>query len=74
MAEKLRALASGCGNTELFGNEAQRKRLKVPLYETSCGKNKAILWQLDIGAARDSQVLEQMIRGMLQLTLFMTPT
>ena len=66
VGEKFRDLASGCWRspqTTLTGTEAQKKRLKVPLFSTGCGQDKIILWQVDIGTTRDLRMPEQVIKG-----------
>jgi len=58
---KLIDLASGYLKSSLAGSVGQREHLKVPLWNTKCGQNSAILWQLSIGSAGDGQVPQQVI-------------
>ena len=68
VATKLRDLACGCwsgSHTTLTGTEAQRKRLKIPLFATQYRPGEVILWQVDVGTTRDHQVPEQVVKGEL---------
>lgn len=58
---KLIDLASGYLKSSLAGSSGQREHLKVPLWNTKCAQNSAILWQVSIGTAGDGQVPQQVI-------------
>ena len=61
VSDKLSEMASGNWKTSLPGSSDQRRRLKVPLAKTKCGKDLSILWQVDIGVAGDRELLQHVI-------------
>lgn len=61
VGKKLVDLASGCCKSSLAGSGDQRQRLKVPLAKSKCTPTLSILWQVDLGIAGDSALLQQVI-------------
>lgn len=59
--KKLVDLASGCCKSSLAGSGDQRPRLRVPLAKSKCTPTLSILWQVDLGVAGDSALVQQVI-------------
>ena len=65
--DKLVDMASGEWAYKLAGDKNQRKRLRVRLASTECGRGLFILWQVDVGVVHDSA--QQVIKGGRRLKL-----
>lgn len=68
VAEKLSEIASGRWNPQSYpraGSTSLRKRLKVPVWKTLCGKNQFILWQIFLGIDAETEAPQQEITGEL---------
>ena len=59
--QRLIEMANGIWDTTRAGDERQMKRLKVPLAKTKCGRDRFILWQVDVAMA--DGVTQQVITG-----------
>ena len=59
---KLMDLTTMCASDRLAGTQEQRSRLRIPLTTTKCGKDIYILWQIDIGVAGDTGMLQQEVK------------
>ena len=44
-------MANGIWDTTRAGDERQMTHLKVPLAKTKCGRDRFILWQVDVAMA-----------------------
>lgn len=59
---KLIDLTSMCAIDCLTGSPEQRRRLRIPLTTTECGKDRYILWQIDVGVAEGTGLLRQEVK------------
>ena len=59
--QRLIEMANGIWDTTRAGDERQMKHLKVPLAKTKCGRDRFILWQVDVTMA--DGVTQQVITG-----------
>lgn len=59
--QKLVDMADGIWDTTRAGDERQMNHLKVPLAKTKCGRDRFILWQVDVAMA--DGVTQQAITG-----------
>ena len=60
--DNLHSLASGSWRLQRAGSEDQRKKLRIPLAITKCGKGPSLLWQVDIASAEGRQTRQQVIK------------
>ena len=51
-----------CAKHRRVGSEEQQKRLRVVLFETKCGKDLFILWQIDVGDDSEVGMLRQEVK------------
>ena len=59
--QRLIEMANGIWDTTRAGDERQMNHLKVPLAKTKCGRDRFILWQVDVAMA--DGVTQQVITG-----------
>ena len=51
-----------CAKHRRVGTEEQQNRLRVVLFETKCGKDLFVLWQIDVGDNGEAGMLYQVVK------------